>query len=181
MDRFPILYTKQLELRQINAGDITSLVKLANNPHIADQIINIPHPYEEHHAVYRLSYVYRGFKEKTHYAFAIILRDLEQLVGEISLHLKPGSSAELGYWIGEPFWNRGLVTEAIGAITAFGFNKLALSRIYAECHPDNTASIRVLLKNNFCKAGSNGEVIELYELTPPGSPVALPSIRTGVI
>jgi ribosomal-protein-alanine N-acetyltransferase len=166
MDRFPILYTSQLELRQINAGDIASLVKLANNKKIASQIINIPHPYEEHHAVHRLSYVYRGFKEKTHYAFAIILRDEEQLVGETSLHLKPDLSAELGYWIGEPFWNRGLATEAIRAITSFGFNKLGLSRIYAECHRNNISSGRVLLKNNFKEAGHNHTIV-LYELKAP--------------
>lgn len=168
MDRFPVLYTNQLELRQINAGDIASLVKLANNKHIANHIINIPHPYEEHHAVYRLSYVYRGFKEKTHYAFAIILREQEQLVGEISLHLKPGLSAELGYWIGEPFWNRGFATEAIETITSFGFNKLGLYRIYAECHRDNIPSISVLLKNNFKEAGGNRQMIALYELEAQG-------------
>lgn len=165
MDRFPVLYTEQLELRQINAGDITSLVNLANNKHIADQIINIPHPYEEHHAVHRLRYVFSGFKEKTHYAFAIILRDADQLVGEISLHLKPNAEAELGYWIGEPYWNRGLATEAIAAITSFGFNKLGLLRIYAECRRNNTASIKVLLKNKFNEAGANGQAIALYELT----------------
>ncbi|MBO9198653.1 MULTISPECIES: GNAT family N-acetyltransferase [Niastella] len=167
MDRFPVLYTNRLELRQINASDITSLVKLANNKSIANQIINIPHPYEEYHAVNRLSYVYRGFKEKTHYAFAIILRDEEQLVGEISLHLKPALSAELGYWIGEPFWNRGFATEAIETITAFGFSKLGLTRIYAECHRDNLSSIRVLMKNNFIAAGQPNETVILYELNAP--------------
>ncbi|WP_205514061.1 GNAT family N-acetyltransferase [Longitalea arenae] len=167
MDRFPILYTNQLELRQINAGDIASLVRLANNKQIADQIINMPHPYEEYHAVHRLSYVYRGFKEGAFYAFAIILREQEQFIGEISLHLKPEASAELGYWIGEPFWNQGFASEAISAITAFGFNKLGLSQIYAECHRDNAASIRVLLKNHFGESGNNTLPVLRYELFVP--------------
>lgn len=164
MDRFPILYTDQLLLRQINADDIPSLVQLANNKNIAKQIINIPYPFEEYHAVHRLSYVYRGFREKTHYAFALILRDQEKLIGEISLHLKPKAAAELGYWVGQPFWNRGLATEAIAAVTAFGFNKLGLLRIYAECDSANTASLKVLSKNNFRETGSNMQGVVLYEL-----------------
>ena len=146
MEAFPKIYTTNLELRKLTVDDVPSLVKHANNKKIAAHILNMPFPYEEHNAVFRLSYVYQGFKNNTHYVFAIISRESDEFVGEISLHLGPAAGiAQLAYWIAEPFWNRGIATEAAKAVTQFGFNKLKLEWIYAECHMDNPASQQVLV------------------------------------
>ncbi|MDH4351518.1 MAG: GNAT family N-acetyltransferase, partial [Gemmatimonadota bacterium] len=69
------------------------------------------------------------------------------LVGAIGLILRPEHSrAELGYWIGRPFWGRGYATEAAGAMLRYGFETLGLRRLYA-CHfARNPASGRVLEK-----------------------------------
>jgi ribosomal-protein-alanine N-acetyltransferase len=113
MEIFPELNTQRLKLRIIRAQDIPSLVKYGNNKKIANRVLNIPYPYQEPDAVFRISSVHQGFKNKVRYAFAIIFKETEELIGEISLHLDDSKdTAQLAYWIGEPYWNKGIATEA---------------------------------------------------------------------
>jgi [ribosomal protein S5]-alanine N-acetyltransferase len=166
MEASPRLYTNRLILRKIEIEDVPSLVKHANNKKISDNIINIPYPYQEPDAVFRIAYVVRGFKNKERYVFAIVLKETEEFIGEISLHLDSKTVAQLGYWLGEPFWNRGITTEAIEAVLKFGFEQLNLHRIYATCHQDNTASYKVLLKNGMTADNTNGNVTR-YSINQP--------------
>lgn len=165
MEVFPELYSQRLKLRRIQSEDIPALVKYANNKKISDQIINIPFPYQEMDAIMRLSYVVQGFKSKTRLVFAITLKEQAELIGEISLHLENDKTiSQLGYWVGEPFWNQGIGSEAVAAIVKFGFEKLNLRLVYATCHAENTASQKVLLKNGMAEHSINGNVIQ-YRLT----------------
>ena len=165
MEVFPELNTIKLKLRKISIVDIPSLLKYGNNKKIADNVLNIPHPYGEPDAVFRISYVYQGFKNKTRYVFAVIFKETEELIGEISLHLdNSGNIAQLAYWMGEPFWNKGLATEATEAIIKFGFENLNLDTIYAECKAENKASQKVLLNNGMIKKESGGSIVQ-YSLT----------------
>ena len=89
-----------------------------------------------------MSYIVSGFKKKLRYVFAITDKTEGILIGEISLNLNAsGQTAELGYWLGEPFWGKCLMTEAATGILNFGFNKLDLSQVYASTNPDNIPSI----------------------------------------
>lgn len=165
MEFFPELNTKRLKLRKIQIEDIPSLVKYANNKKISDHVLNIPYPYQEPDAVFRISYVVQGFKNKARYVFAITLKEGSEFIGEISLHLdmhKP--IAQLGYWLGEAFWNKGIGTEAAEAVVKFGFEKLNINLIFATCHVENKASEKVLLNNGMRKDNMNGNVIQ-YSLT----------------
>jgi [ribosomal protein S5]-alanine N-acetyltransferase len=171
MTVFPVLHTSRLMLRQISIDDIAALIKYANNKKISDNVLNIPYPYREPDAVFRISYAVQGFKNKTRYVFAIILKESEELIGEISLHLDGQNPvAELGYWIGEPFWGKGIATEAAGAILHFGFGTLHLRLVFATCHEDNEASQKVLVNNGMQRGKTTGHVIqyiikqEAYEL-----------------
>ena len=79
--------------------------------------------------------------------FAITLREDGQLCGGVGLRIdKDHQHAELGYWIGVPYWGRGYATEAAHAAVQYGFESLKLHRIYASCVTENTASSRVLQK-----------------------------------
>jgi RimJ/RimL family protein N-acetyltransferase len=161
MQVFPELNTNRLRLRKVTVEDVSSLVKYANNKKISENTLNIPYPYGEPDAVFRISYVHQGFKSKTRYIFAIIIKDSEELIGEISLHLDNSRTiAQLAYWIGEPFWNKGIATEAATAILKFGLEKLMLSMIFAECHFENNASEKVLLNSGLKKYGVNGSVVQ---------------------
>lgn len=82
------------------------------------------------------------------------------MIGEISLHLDARKPlAQLGYWLGEPFWNKGIITEAIGAVLKFGSDDLKLETIFAICDRANKASLRVLVKNGFEKTGETGDLL----------------------
>jgi RimJ/RimL family protein N-acetyltransferase len=167
MEAFPELNTNRLKLRKITVEDIPFLVKYACNKKISDNILNIPFPYGEPDAVFRISYVYQGFKNKTHYVFAIIFKEREELIGEISLHLdRSRNQAQLAYWVGEPFWGKGMATEATEAILKFGFEQVNLNGIFAECRAENLASEKVLLNTGMKKKGTSGGVL-LYRLTKP--------------
>ena len=161
MKDFPLLYTARLKLRKIQVEDIPSLVNHANNKNISDHILNMPYPYQEPDAVFRISYVHQGFKTNTRYVFAIALNSNDEFIGEISLHIDQEKNiAELGYWIGELFWNKGFATEAIAAVLKFGFEKLNLDIIFATCHADNIGSSKVLEKNKLIRNGAAGNIIQ---------------------
>lgn len=162
MDQFPELTTNRLRLRKIRPSDIPSLLKYCNNKNISDQIINIPYPYLEEDAVFRINFVLQGFKNKERYVFAICLNDSPELIGEIGLHLDKGNnSAQFGYWIAEPFWAKGIATEALAAILKFGFETLHLNKIYATHYPENSASGKVMLNNKMIK---EAEMKEHYKI-----------------
>jgi RimJ/RimL family protein N-acetyltransferase len=77
-------------------------------------------------------------------------------VGGIGIHLGIDvhrHTAELGYWLGEEFWARGIMTEAVGAFSDFCFDRFSLRRIYAEPFANNRASARVLKKSGFLLEG----------------------------
>lgn len=160
MTEFPTLFTPRLILRKITIDDVPSLVKYADNKKITDRIINFPYPFREPDGVFRISNVLQGFKTKTRFVFSIILKERAELIGEISIHLERNNTAQLGYWIGEPFWNQGMVTEAVGAVLQFGFEKLELQTIFATCDADNPGSERVLVKNGMEQHYLAGNVLQ---------------------
>ena len=165
MDAFPALSTPRLTLTKINVADIPALVKYANNKKVSNNLWNIPYPYTEADGVFRISYVHQGFKNGSSYVFAVILKETSEFIGETSLHLGVyPDAAQLGYWIAEPFWNKGFCTEATRAIITFAFEKLQLGMVYAECHVDNKASEHVLLNNRMSREAVRGNVA-LYQLT----------------
>lgn len=175
MNPFPELKTTRLTLRKHDQRDVVSLVKFANNPKISEQIINIPYPYTEKDALARLDFARKGFADKQRFVFVINLNGSDELIGEIGLHLDPGTNeAQFGYWIAEPFWGQGIVTEALSAILKFGFMELKLKRIYATHYPENIASGKVMQKNkmknegelkNHYKVGNTYRSVILYSIT----------------
>jgi [ribosomal protein S5]-alanine N-acetyltransferase len=92
----------------------------------------------------------------TSYAFFLFRKSDEALVGGLTLaNIRRGvaQAGSLGYWIGEPFARRGLMTGAVQALVPFSFGSLRLHRLEAACIPSNTASIRLLEKAGFVREG----------------------------
>ncbi|KAA3636751.1 MAG: N-acetyltransferase [Bacteroidetes bacterium] len=166
MDTFPKLYTPRLILRKMDIDDVPSLVKYANNPKISDNIVNIPYPYREPDAAFRMSFIVQGFKNKNRYVFSIESKERKELIGEISLHFldRHNNHLQLAYWIGEPFWGQGLVTEAAQAVIKFGFEQLGADLIYADCSRENIGSQKVLLKNGMQQQPVKGDLI-MFRIT----------------
>lgn len=163
MNSFPILKTDRLLINSLASKDISDIVKYAGNHKIAEMTLNLPHPYEEKDAIFWINSAYQGFKNKTQFTFAIRNKTSQKFLGGIGLKVNSRfDRAELGYWIAEPFWNKGYATEALKAILLFGFTTLNLNKIYATYLIDNPASGKVMLKNGMIKEA------ELKEHTKKG-------------
>ncbi len=151
---FPRLTTPRLLLRAFAEADIPNLIALASNYEVAKNTLNIPHPYTEADARHWLHLTRQGFEHRRAYAFALELRAAGEFIGGIGLTLEPRCHrAEAGYWLGQPYWGRGLATEALAVLLRFGFEELKLNKIHATHHADNPASGRVMLKNGMLKEG----------------------------
>jgi len=138
----------KFSLRPLSQSDAPSLAKYANNWEIAKNLTDkFPHPYNEENA---LDFINFATTTKVSHIFAI---DVEgEFTGGIGLHLQDDihkKNAELGYWLGEPFWNNGILSQAIPQIVKYGFENLEITRIFARPFGSNIASQRVLEKSGF--------------------------------
>ena len=110
-----------------------------------------PHPYTAADAD---QWIRQATEETPQTHFAIVIG--KSMIGGIGLELGTDifrRSAEIGYWLGEPFWGRGIATEAVRAITNYAFSTFNLCRIYAGVFEWNPASVRVLEKAGFMREG----------------------------
>ena len=136
-------------IRQWKLSDKNALILLANNKRIWDNLRDaFPYPFTSKDALDWLR-LHAYVDPVKHFAIA----DDGLLVGGISIIQKTDISrctAELGYWIGEPFWGRGVASEAVRLLIPLAFEREpGLHRIFAEVFSDNKASQRVLEKNGF--------------------------------
>jgi len=139
-------------LRAWVRGDAHSVTKHANNPKIARQLRDrFPHPYRESDAKSWLDAVTR-----THSMERLAIEVEGEAVGGIGLDLQTDvhrRSAELGYWLGESYWGRGIMTEAVRAYTELVFGSFDLCRLFAGVFETNPASARVLEKCGYVLEG----------------------------
>jgi ribosomal-protein-alanine N-acetyltransferase len=155
------LRTARLLLRSLEREDIPTIVRLAGANEIAATTLNIPHPYAEDDAQTFLAKAKEDFRAGRSVSFAISIWPGRELCGAVGLNIAgTHRRAELGYWIGVPFWGRGFATEAASAAVAFGFETLSLRRIYAHHFAGNTASQRVLEKIGMRHEGRSRQHIQ---------------------
>ena len=143
----PNLSTSRLLLRPFEGRDAGDVQRLAGDPKVADTTYNIPHPYPDGAAEEWISGHRPAFQDRSQVTFAITLEGSEGPVGAVGLNLlDDGDSAELGYWVGVPYWNRGIATEATRAVIEYGFSRLLLKRIVGWHLVRNPGSGRVMRK-----------------------------------
>lgn len=137
-----------LRLRGLQEGDAGDLARYANNRKIWKQVRDqFPIPYTLDDA---RNYIRFAASRADMHIFGMEVNGA--VVGVISIEVKADiyrKNGELGFWLGEPFWNKGITTEAIGMITELGFKNLRLNRLYAEVFENNPASAHALEKNGF--------------------------------
>ncbi|HLO60618.1 MAG TPA: GNAT family protein [Bacteroidales bacterium] len=135
-------------LRPLRDSDAMRLAELANNEKIGINLRDgFPFPYTLSHAAMYI----RRFKHFKSY-FAIEYNG--EYAGNIGLTPHDNvyrKTAEIGYWLGEPYWNKGIMTTAVSLITEFGFKQLKLARIHTGVYEYNPASQRVLEKCGFAR------------------------------
>lgn len=152
--------------RMEDAGD---LAQMLNNKNILNNLRDgLPYPYTKKDAEEYITSMLSSDKTKT-FAFAVTVND--KAVGSIgvfrcdNIHSR---TAEMGYYIGEPYWGRGIGTSAVRQVCGYVFEHTDIIRIFAEPFAYNTASCRVLEKAGFelegvlrSNAVKNGKVLDM--------------------
>ena len=150
----PTIQTNRLILRPFTVDDAPHVQRLAGDRAVAETTLLIPHPYPDGAAEQWIGTHEATFEKGEGVVFAITGREDGALLGAISLDIRPAHRrAEMGYWIGKPYWNQGYATEAAAAMLGYAFNRLELNRIHAEHFGQNLASGRVMAKIGMKREG----------------------------
>jgi len=131
----------EIKLRPWKEDDIDYLLKHANNKKIADNMRDrFPHPYSREVGI---AFIKESLDEHPTKIFAIETDSIP--IGSIGIF--PGTdvyrkSAEIGYWIAEDYWGKGIATKAVKEIISYGFSTWDLNRIYAKAFGPNTGTLK---------------------------------------
>ena len=151
-------------LRPWELSDDSSLASHANNRNIwIHQLDGFPHPFTLEHAQ---GWLERVQGETPPHSLAVEVDG--QAVGTVGLHFQKDvyrRSAEVGYWIGEPYWGRGIMTEALHTFVEYSFGTFDLCRIFARIFAWNPASARVARKVGFRLEGRLRKAVTKAERT----------------
>lgn len=173
MDEIPTLATERLLLRPFQPTDAKRVQDLAGNPSVARMTSNIPHPYADGEAENWIATHVDDWQRGSAAIFAVCLRSDAALIGAVGLMNIHNGDAELGYWIGEPFWGQGYASEAVDAVIGFAMTSCELNRVHAHHLSRNPASGKVLRKAGLSRTGKGmvdardgvtQEDAEFYEL-----------------
>ena len=156
-------------IRKWELSDAKDLAAALSNKKVQDNLRDgLPYPYTEQDGKEFISAMLSADENET-FAFAIIVDDM--VIGSIGIFRQDNihrQTAELGYYIAEEYWSKGIMTEAVKQICAYVFAKSDIIRIYAEPFAHNNASCRVLEKAGFQYEGTlrsnavkNGKVIDM--------------------
>ena len=156
-------------LREWRAEDKHDLAALLNNRKILDNLRDgLPYPYTASDAGEFIAAMRLSDRTKS-FAFAVTAGDA--LAGSIGVFRRENihaRTAEMGYYIGEPYWGRGLATSAVRQVCEYVFAHTDIIRIFAEPFAYNTASCRVLEKTGFQLEGilrgnavKNGKILDM--------------------
>lgn len=163
-----MLHSEKIILRLLTDDDASALALLADNKKIWDNVRDIlPHPYTIDDAIF---FINLTKQENPQMSFAIEYEGkFCGMIGLVAQQDVYRRTAEIGYWLGEPFWGKGIATEATGLITDYGFNELGFVRIHTGIFEHNIGSMKVLEKNGYKKDGvfekniiKNGKMIDEY-------------------
>jgi len=156
-------------IRKWEIEDAGSLAEMLNNKNILDNLRDgLPYPYTAEHAREYITEMLSADETKT-FAFAITVNN--KAVGSIGVFRRGNihfRTAEMGYYVGEPYWGKGIMTSAVKQICNYIFEHTDIIRIFAEPFAYNIASCRVLEKSGFqfegllrSNAFKNGKVLDM--------------------
>ena len=169
------LETERLLLRELDDGDLDDLVRLADNLNVSRYLAVVPHPYLEEDGDWYITDCKKKAKQdpRKNFSLAIIRKSDQQFLGCIGLSSVDyyTKSATLGYWLGEPYWRKGYMYEAVRRIIEFAFFELGLIRINVEAYTENVGSNALLekvgatyegLRRQYSRTKSTGDFMDAH-------------------
>ena len=143
--QLPTLRTPRLTLRAVRMSDAPDMYAYSRDPEVARHVL-----WDAHASIHQtrgyIRYLLRQYRSGAPATFAIELTAERKVIGTIGLMWvqKENRSAEVGYSLGRPYWNQGLMTEALNTLLRFCFDTLRLNRVEAQHETDNPASGAVM-------------------------------------
>jgi len=138
------LTTKRLILRQPTMKDVRDLIRGINNLNVSKYLLVVPYPYTIKDAKWWINHCREEVREKprTSYNFNIEYKADRKLIGGVGLSKinQDRKTADIGYWLAEPYWRKGIMTEAESKLIDFAFDKLKLKKIRCPVFIENQAS-----------------------------------------
>jgi ribosomal-protein-alanine N-acetyltransferase len=143
----PMLETERLRLRPFTLEDEAAVFALASDPEVARFVRFEAHRTPAETRAF-LELVEQHYRRGEPFAWAIVHREDGRLIGSCGFvsQAVERRSAEIGYWLGKPYWGRGYAVEAARALVRFGFEQMELDRIEAKCFVENRAGQCVIEK-----------------------------------
>lgn len=162
METTLLLETERLRLRLPVLDDAPVIQALVSDKRIAETTLNIPHPYPADGAVQWVNAVHGSLATGYGISFVLVRQADNTLMGAISIREKRATlHAEIGYWIGLPYWGQGYMTEAVRRVIEYIFEERGLNRVFATHFVTNPASGRVMQKAGMQYEGTlRGHVIK---------------------
>jgi len=165
---FPKINGLLVNLRELSIDDAIDISRLMTY-NISRSLWDVPYPYTVENVLNLINSSHRDFKWLKAVNFAIQYKNnvegVNRLVGIISLKNidYDNKKANLGYWIGEPYWGNGIATESVALVINYAFSVLGLKELCAYVYSENKASIRVLEKNGMTKKGEVNEYNQISD------------------
>lgn len=157
------LETERLLLRPFRESDAEALYLCCRNPNLGNNAGWKPHesPEESRGILHSVFMSQPG-------VWAVILKEEKRLIGSVGIVADPKrdnpQARMLGYWLDEPYWGKGYMSEAVKAVISYGFGTLRLTLLTANCYPHNERSIQLLKRHGFVYEGT----LQQAELTCDG-------------
>lgn len=151
IDLAPDIRTARLRLRRPELADAPAIAKLASDYAVSSNTTRMPYPYGQADARAYISQA-RALNAREQNTFVVEHKDAG-VIGALGFHRNSSSSLELGYWLGRPYWGKGLATEAADGALRWAKTEWERRLIYSGHFADNEASGRVLIKTGFLYTG----------------------------
>jgi 8-oxo-dGTP diphosphatase len=150
----PVLRTKRILLRPLQAEDAPAFHRLINDWDICRKLPDAPFPYPVKLAGEWIAAAAADRQAGKAQQFALVEAASGVLIGCAGLRLaRDGKSADLGYWLGRKYWRQGFGLEVATRLTSWGLAEMRISRVTATVAEDNEASLAVLRRAGFTETG----------------------------
>ena len=148
---FPELKTQRLVLRALRKDDLSLICDYLNNFEVTRMLSVVPYPYPKADGEWWLNNCAQTpLTQEINWA----IEAKQGFAGTISIHISEDGVPLIGYWLGKPFWGKGLMSEATAEVVRYCFEELGAERIACGAFEENHGSLRVQKKNGFQRTGS---------------------------